>query len=984
MTEPPAPLCKQIRRVLSRPEAFAHDQLIDLAQRYGRLVDAVNERLDRAHGWLRQGLRTEALGLVEQPPDAVDAAAQLCLGYGWQQWDELCKSNDVDSMPCPDIEAAAELSDAYDREGLVKEHLVKHRTLALANAAIPERLDVLRVLTECDPENPIWGDQRRHMESDRLTQISHEAWRATSAKDLSALQRLQQELQQCEWLSAPPQRLHDSIAKSMRGMQRARTIAKYETLARQLHEAHGAQDDPLLGRLVGEWGKLHVRTGVAPPEPVATEAEPVLSWWREQQAARQADAEFRRDLARMEELLDDHAAMPELEPLYEKLCRAERELPRSIIARYESRRDEHQQHRRFRMRLIGGSATGVIIVVAAALVWWISEHNRQRQLETWVGQLDTCLKAEDLSKTEQLLDGLQQNHPDLWNEASVVARRKEYDRLDGQDSVRRTELAACIHEIESADELDPSVAGRLKEAQRLARSEEERLWVAQLRERIARARRGRQSELDDVFQRVLAGLNDEYRQTLAVDAPDEDMIPRLEELATRYDAAIQDAEASDELAAAAREQLKALRSDLRERRQKVQRAEEVGAALEEIQANYRDLTSYANLARRFIDVFPEQPEARAFQIVLKDVLAWEYVERWNKLVNSWEGKLAVRDAETAIRFGGSVAELPVELNCVMDGDVPSSFSRYFSRAAVALDPSDSGIACLSRLFEQPWMRELRYVQSNRGRRYYVLGGEIKNKISSDPPTYMVSGVVLSLEALVESALRKEQTIGISGDPKFRETRLCSFAQQAGRDLCKLRPGKWRTIHLELAKRVTTDPGIDPVLRLELARVFLKWHEREGWPSSDSGGRITQFLDRIKQTEFGPWKLSEVPWPDPKSFGVRQAREVAEELLEDVPNLGQLIAESDAAFRELQRYAKAWRPVGLVWRDDNGKRAVLGSIPDGSVGIIRLGEVGQVEFELRGHKGKQGVSFSEGQIPEFGTPLFQPPPWPPDSVKDDDE
>lgn len=175
MTESPELLCKRIRRGLSRPEAFTHDQLVDLAQRYSRLVDTVNERLDRAHGWLRQGLRTEALGLVEQPPDAVDAAAQLCLGYGWQQWDELCKSTDVDSVPCPDIDAAAELSDAYGREEFLKEHLVKHRTLALANAAVSERLDVLRVLTDCDPENPIWRTQREHLESDRLTQISHEA-----------------------------------------------------------------------------------------------------------------------------------------------------------------------------------------------------------------------------------------------------------------------------------------------------------------------------------------------------------------------------------------------------------------------------------------------------------------------------------------------------------------------------------------------------------------------------------------------------------------------------------------------------------------------------------------------------------------------------------------------------------------------------------------------------------------------------------------
>lgn len=611
------------------------------------------------------------------------------------------------------------------------------------------------------------------------------------------------------------------------------------------------------------------------------------------------------------------------------------------------------------------------------------QQNRARQLDDWVGQLNAYLSAEDLPEAKRLLDELQRIHPDFWDEAAIAATLAEYKRLDNQDSVRRTELAACIQEIESADHLDPSVDEKHKEARRLARFEEERLQVAQLRERIARSRRDHQSGVDGEFQRALAGLNEEYREILAAAVTDEDRILQLDRLATRYDDAMRVVDASDELIVAAREQLGALRSDSFDRRQKVQRSKAVEAALAKLQAARHDLASYAISARQFVDAFPERPEARALQSVLKNSPAWEHIERWNELAQSWKGRLTVRDAETADRFGRSVAELPGVLKNVIGDEMLSSLSGYFARATVALNPTDSGIARVGRLFEQPWMRDLQYVSSKEGERYYVLSDEVK-EISSDPPTYAISGVVRSLDALVEPASRKKQIIATIGDPELRKAPHCSFAHQQGQYLRQLRPGRWQTIHLELAKRVTIYPGIDPVLRLELARVYLKWHIREGWPATEGDRRVRRFLDRIDQAEFGHWKLSEVPWPDTISSAVRQARETAEELLKQFPNLDELITGSDAAFRELQRRAKVWRPIGLMWRNEHGEPDVLGSIPEGPFGIVHLGDAGRVEFHVRGRSAKDGVSFSGGDFPEFGTPLYGPPPWNTDREKEGDE
>ena len=66
MTESLNNVRRQIRRVLSRPGSCTVDELTDLADHYRKLVEEVNERIDRAHVWLHNGLRSEALGLIEQ------------------------------------------------------------------------------------------------------------------------------------------------------------------------------------------------------------------------------------------------------------------------------------------------------------------------------------------------------------------------------------------------------------------------------------------------------------------------------------------------------------------------------------------------------------------------------------------------------------------------------------------------------------------------------------------------------------------------------------------------------------------------------------------------------------------------------------------------------------------------------------------------------------------------------------------------------
>ncbi len=980
MIESPDKLSRDIRAVLERPEAYTQEQLAQLAQRYKTLLEEVNGRLSRAHEWLRQGLRSEALSLIEQPPDALDAATHLCFGYAWPQWDELCRTNSVDGITAPDVTAASELSDAYDLELAAQDRLERHRLLALAHGPLRDRLRTLRDLQRLDPQNPVWPAQCQELEPLRHRELAAEVQAATQAQDAAALQRLHDEITRQPWLTPPPEKLGKAVAQALAGLRKAAAREAYEKLAAELHQAHGAQDTQVAAALVTRWAKLRKQVGHAPPADLTRDVQPVLDWLAHEQIEQQAAAEFQRDLARMEELLDEHAPVTVLEPLYEKLRRAEREIPRSLTTRYRSRLDEQQHRSRFRTRLVASVTVVVLGLAAVAVGWWIQEQNRRRELESWVVQLDRTIDQEDIPGTRQLLAEIERHHPHIFSHPDVVTRRSTFDKIIADDAARATELAALLAELSQTDPFDPNTTVLLDQATRLARHEEERLHVAKQKARITQARQDRQKTRDTAFENTLAELNDRYAEILAGELPAEERLRALDALLARYDEAIGATEASDELRSAAREQRRVIATDRDNRHRRARRAGEVQAALDRMTTDYRDIGQHVQRLRAFIDDFPEDPTAHVFEQVLAHEPVWIFIDTWNDAARAVVNKLPPR-SETDIEqleaalarlraAGGRRVRPPAFLERIV-----SDLTAYSTRARRALDPQRAGTVRVQRFMKQDWVQELQTVQSTDGDLRYVLDGSVRVVAEKPPPpTYAVHGIVESLEALERDDARGQEIVRSASRPAFQRAALAIFASSAAEKLGKLPPGAWRTIHLELADKLLQRDDIDPVLRLDLGRVLIKWHLHEGWPVAPDNGALARFVERLDEAQFGGEELSYVNWPDTDSSQVAAARETAADLVRQAPDLRALVRDSDRAFAALDDLLEPWQCVGIAWTDERGQPVVRGAVPPGPMGTVQTDEAGHIVFKRCGARGEGGTRYDPGCEPALGTPLFPPPPW----------
>jgi hypothetical protein len=966
-------LCRQIRRIVAQPDLASTTELNELVGRYRVALETANERIDRAHDWLRNGMRSEALRLVEQQPDAIEAVAQLSMGYAWGSWDRLCKANGIVDVQRPDLDAAADLCDAYDREELLAPHLAKHRMLALASAPTADRLEMLLALEQLDPDNSAWPTQRGDLEAHRINEIEKEAQLAIANRNFKALESLQAELTHRDWISQPPDRLLQVLGKSIHKLKYQHAMIEFARISNAMSEAHATKDENAMRMVVVEWEQLISDTRFSPSSAIADIAKGPMNWWQERENERECSIQFQRDLARLEELLDSGEPANVLEPLYERLKRAEREIPKALVSRYRSRQDEHSSKSRVRTKLIAVAVIAAIAISGTSVWWWLGEQGRARTLSTWVTQLDTALESGDSRKSQKLLDELLQGKPELWNEAEIVTRREEHDALIKEDAARRSNLEACINEISAADPLDHSIDSVLDEARKLARFEDEKLDVATLRNKISKTRRDHQSGLDQDFQTRFSSLNEKYREILESDIPYEQAVGKLEQLVRQYDELRRAENVSDELISAVGEQLLKLREDLSARKDRKSRSNEVGDSLGSIRNSFPDLAKLAKAEQAFVDTFPERPEAVEFQRVLRHEPAWRTLQDWNTLAGKWNGDIGINDAEKAKACFEATAQAAATVDSVIGKDFSEQLSGYFANAVKALDPKDSGTSRLRQLFEPPsWMARLKQttIEATDGdrRQYYLLG-----ELRCDDSICRMTGVIKSLESLDDPEKREQERVPVQPKPRIEDAPIAIYAKNALRFLRDMEPSKWRTSHLGLARKIAKGRNINVVLRLRMIRNLIALHLQETWPQNLDFTELGEYLVKVEQAEYGRWPLDDVPWPHVNSGSVKNANRAASELLNELPDLESLIKQSDEAFQKLHLRAKPLNPIGLVWTDEDA-HVILDGVSDGEIGVVHLNDSGQIDIELCGHVSSGEVTFISGKRPAIGTPLFQRPPW----------
>ena len=296
----------------------------------------MNERLRRCDGFLRRGLRSEAIQLAEIEPVLLDFVAMLDFPER-PQWNELLSRHGIAPGPPLALELAAELNEAYAHERPLAGLLAQHRLLALARSPLKPRIQVLRQLAEQDSHNPVWREDLSTYEHERQRQLHKEVTAASEAGNLALLTSLDDELRGDPWLEAPPPGLVSRAAEARTRVLRHSARQELEQLAAALDEAHCQFDLPAGRQLRQRWNAAAAVARIKADDALARQVAPTLDWLAQQDRLEATAAAQRQSIAQLESALAEGADRTQLEQLYRAATLEGQELPADLEQQYRER-----------------------------------------------------------------------------------------------------------------------------------------------------------------------------------------------------------------------------------------------------------------------------------------------------------------------------------------------------------------------------------------------------------------------------------------------------------------------------------------------------------------------------------------------------------------------------------------------------------------------------------------------------------------------
>ncbi len=249
-----------VRSALFNNGQDGDDFLQGAAADYSLAIDEANERLRQCGALLRKGLRSEAIQLCEIEPNLLDVVGILDFPER-DTWNELLSLHGLSPPAALMLEVAANLNEAYAVEQPLATLLQRHRLLAMSHGPIKLRLETLRSLADADPENPIWDQDVRTFEEERVKELQREVPQAIASGDVTALNALAAELENSAWRIDRPELLISQIAVARSNAARQQGLGELRRTADYLNAMHAALDVDGGRRVRAQWDSLVCNLG---------------------------------------------------------------------------------------------------------------------------------------------------------------------------------------------------------------------------------------------------------------------------------------------------------------------------------------------------------------------------------------------------------------------------------------------------------------------------------------------------------------------------------------------------------------------------------------------------------------------------------------------------------------------------------------------------------------------------------------------------
>lgn len=505
-------IADRIELALTSLGAISDEELRELAEAYAKACQEVNQRLQDVHHLIKAGERSEAIRRADIPPRLLDAVEALDLPDR-DAWVDICTLKRLPPPPEFLSQYVAELNEAYENEQGLAGLLRQHRLLALAQAPLAKRAEVLRQLVEAEPDNPVWVEDLQNLEKFWLDQLSQEIQQHLKSGNIDALEDIKRQLETENWRVAPSPALVAQCRAALETLRLRAFRNEMLELASAMLEALQRRD---LVR-VEEYVRIWQERAAANPQWVDWElqlrVQPALVLSRQLEAEREADRRRRQLFQRFQQLLVQPTSLAEVQQQYLALKEAGVALPPDVQQRYDEVVAEFLRKKRVRRNIILAVAAVVVLVVAGIIWEGLRLRREATQAREAAATLDAYREAYDFEEANSYLAGLEKTQPSLLKRPEVIAAKTRLEEARQQENVRQKKFAEAVQSLEaSLSEIPSDVA--LKQATSLARTAEEKSQVELLRQRAEQRWGELRAHREEGFRKSVAQVAEEVEQVL--------------------------------------------------------------------------------------------------------------------------------------------------------------------------------------------------------------------------------------------------------------------------------------------------------------------------------------------------------------------------------------------------------------------------------------------------------------------------------------
>ncbi len=481
--------------------------IMQLAGAHEETVYAVIQRAESVADLLDRGLNDEAIQLAEREPGL--AALAMVLDFPeLAEWTGVLAEFKVAPVPEMPHDTLAQLEDAYSTTADSKQLLQRFRGLSLARAPLAERIDVLRRLSEKDPENDQWKTGIKSYETYRLKSITKDLKAATEKRDLSVVARIDREVNQAQWAVPVPPALKKDAQSAHRKLKQAEAREKLKPVADSLSLAYAEFNVPQATQILPRFQALMDIANLPPDHEIMDVAGPAVEWIEGELEQQRVAQERQQAIANLQIGLDRDAPLAELEQHYYKATENGEPVPQVLETRLGNKIAETDAAaKRKRIGVVTGSIVGLSLVTVA-FVWFIVNVNFNTRVKKNVEQITQLLEDASVSGNtaplESRLEELALSDAAILETPEVAALRKQLEALKTAEDGRIRGFNSLLTSV-SAVTVNPewvtlqSAEDSLDKANQLTKNENERAAVLEAKREFDTAKAGLRKQTDERF-----------------------------------------------------------------------------------------------------------------------------------------------------------------------------------------------------------------------------------------------------------------------------------------------------------------------------------------------------------------------------------------------------------------------------------------------------------------------------------------------------